>query len=415
MVTTSHGGAPALDPIALAALRRSVRGELLTPAAPGYDAARRLASQRHAARPALIIRCHTSGDVALAVVFARERDLAVAVRGGVHGAACQGADDGGLLIDLTQMRHIAVDPMRRVARAHPGATNAELVLAAAAYGLAPVTGAGAGVHVVGSALGDDHGWLAGRFGGALGSVAAVELVAADGATLTASPAERPELFGAVRAGSAPGIVTAITCRLHPLGPVLGGPLIFPLAEAGPALRAYRDLTARAPDELTAGAVLGTLPALGPALTIQAVYAGDDLAAGERLLAPLRDLGPAMAMLALRAYAECFLMLAPGAPPGASRVEERCAAAQLSDAAIDALLATAATLPSPHSTVAIQHVHGAAARVPPEATAFALREPHYAVANVGMWLEGDGAAETRWGREAVAHMAPYASRGLYVNF
>jgi len=417
-VTTVHTRGEIMpDPIAITALQRRMHGELLTPDAPAYEGARHIPNRRFDRRPTLIARCRVAQDVAQAVDFAREHGLPIAVRSGGHSVAGHSTTEGGLLIDLSQMRQIAVDPLQRLARAQPGATNGELVLAAAAHGLATTTGTCATVGMGGSTLGGGIGWLMGRFGATVDNVLAFEVVTADGQIRVASADEHPDLFWALRGGGGNfGVVTAITYRLHQLGPVLGGPAIFPLVAAPLALRLYRELTSAAPDELLAHAVLATIPDFGPAMIVQAVYSGEDLAVGERLLAPLRRFGPpAVDLIAPRPYAEAYMMLTPPIPPGAAWHDTAYALREPGDAALDALVETAAARPSPLAVVNIHQVHGAATRVPPDATAFALRAPHYAVANIAMWLEGSGEAETLWAWQAKARMASFADKGLYVNF
>jgi hypothetical protein len=397
-------------------LRRRMQGELLTPEVPGYEAARRVLNRHFNARPALIARCHTAQDVAIVVEFARDHALDIAVRSGGHSVAGHSGGEGGMLIDLSQLRQIIVDPLQRIARVQPGATNGELVMASAAYGLATTTGTCATVGMGGSTLGGGIGWLMGRFGATVDNLLAAEVVTADGQILTATTHEHPDLFWALRGGGGNfGIVTALTYRLHQLGTVLGGPLVYPIASALAVLRAYRVVTGSAPDELLAHAVLVTVPNFGPAVMIQAVYSGEDLAAGQELLAPLRCLGPALDLVAQRLYAETYMMLTPPIPPGASWSDAAYRLAQPSDAAFDALLRCAAERPSPLSLLSIHQVHGAATRVAPDSTAFALREPHYTVANIGMWLEGSGEAERAWVQQAKVNMAAYAGPGLYVNF
>jgi FAD/FMN-containing dehydrogenase len=417
MTTHTTHGATTIDPIALAALRRRFDGELLTSEARGYDAARRLANSRHDRRPGVIARCASAQDVASAVVFAREYGLEIAVRSGGHSAPGHSVVEGGMMIDLAAMRGIEIDPARRIAHVQPGATNGELVLAAQEYGLATTTGTCATVGMGGSTLGGGIGWLMGRFGMTIDNVLAFELVTADGEILTASADEHPELFWALRGGGGNfGVVTKISYRLHQLGQVLGGMLLFRLEAAPLALRVYRELTSNAPDELLAHAVLATVPEFGPALIVQAVYSGEDLDQGERVLAPLRSFGPPpVDMIARRSYAEAYMMLTPPLPPAVAYSETAYTLRKPSDAALDEMVAVAMERPSPMTMVVVHQVHGAATRVAPDATAFALREPHYAISNIGMWLGGTGEAETTWTWRARARMLPYTSRGVYVNF
>ena len=406
-----------IDSIALIALQRRLSGELLQFGDIGYETARRLVNARFDRRPSLITRCRTTQDVAHAVIFAREHDLEIAVRSGGHSVPGYSVSDGGMMIDLSQMNQIRVDPVHGTARVQPGATNGDVVHATQQYGLATTTGTCATVGMGGSTLGGGIGWLMGRFGMTIDNVLACEVVTADGHICTASADEHPDLFWALRGGGGNfGIVTALTYQLHPLGQVLGGMAIFHLAAAPLALRLYRHITSGAPDELVAHAVLTTVPEFGPALIVQACYSGADLGEGERVLAPLRRFGPpAIDLIAPRNYVELYMMLTPPIPPGAYWHDTAYALRQPSDAALDELVACALDQPSPFTFVDCHQFHGAATRVAADATAFALREPHYAVINIGMWLEGTGMAETRWTQRAHARMQPFASRGLYTNF
>jgi FAD/FMN-containing dehydrogenase len=416
MTTVNTRNTSPLDPIVLASHQRRMRGELFTPDAAIYETARRIHNQRFNERPALIARCLSAHDVALAIGLAREQGLEIAVRSGGHSMAGHSVSAGGLLIDLSQLNQITIDPLQRIARVQPGATNGQLVQAAAAHGLATTTGTCATVGMGGSTLGGGIGWLMGRFGATVDNVLAFEVVTVEGAIITASARKHPDLFWALRGGGGNfGVVTAITYQLHPLGPVLGGAAIFPMAAAPLALRIYREITSTAPDELLAQAVLASIPDFGPALIVQAVFAGEDLEVGERLLALLRRCGPAIDLIAPRAYAEAYMMLTPPILPAAAWCDTAYTLRRPSDAALDDLLATALERPTPLSVVSIHQIHGAATRVAPDATAFALREPHYAVANTGVWLEGGGEAETAWARQAKTRMAPHACSGLYVNF
>jgi FAD/FMN-containing dehydrogenase len=221
-----------IDQIAIAALRRRMRGELLTPDTASYNTARLLANMHFDRHPALIARCRTSQDVAAAVVLAREHGLEIAVRSGGHSIPGHSAGDGGMMIDLSQMKAIDIDPAQRIARVQPGVTNGELVLATHAYGLSTTTGTCATVGMGGSTLGGGIGWLMGRFGATVDNVLAFEVVTSEGTIITASADEHPDLFWALRGGGGNfGVVTEITYQLHQLGPVLGGVAIFHLATA----------------------------------------------------------------------------------------------------------------------------------------------------------------------------------------
>jgi FAD/FMN-containing dehydrogenase len=406
----------AIAPTALTTLQERLSGELLTVDTPAYATARRVLNRRFDGLPAVIARCRTAQDVVVAVHFAREHGLEISVRSGGHSVAGHSVSAGGMLIDLSLLDTIAIDPARRIARVGPGATNGALVQATAAHGLATPTGTCATVGMGGSTLGGGIGWLMGRFGATVDNVLAFELVTADGAIITADAHEHPDLFWALRGGGGNfGIVTAITYQLHELGAVYGGPLIFPLAAAAQVLPVYREVSAGAPDELLTHAVMTSIPDFGPALIVQPVYSGANMDEGERLLAPLRSCSPAIDLAGARPYAEAYMMLTPPIPPGAAWADTAYTLRNPSDAALDALLETALERPAPLPVVNIHQVHGLATRVAPAATAFALREPHYAVANIGMWVEGSGAAETQWAEEARAKMQPFSETSLYVNF
>ena len=406
-----------LDSPALTTLQRQLDGELLQLGDIGYEAARRLVNIRFDRHPSLIVRCRSTRDVAHAVMFAREHALEIAVRSGGHSVSGHSVGDGGMMIDLSQLRQIDIDPAQRIACVQPGATNGELVLAAQMHGLATTTGTCATVGMGGSTLGGGIGWLMGRFGMTIDNVLAFEIVTADGQIRTVDAEHHPDLFWALRGGGGNfGVVTNITYRLHRLSAVLGGMLIFPLAVAPLALRNYCAVTSNAPDELLAHAVLTTVPEFGPAMIIQAVYSGDDQAEGTRVLAPLRTaVPPAIDLIGPRTYSDLYMMLTPPIPPGAAWHDTAYTLRQPSEAALDDLVSTALDRPSPLPLVTIHHVHGAATRVAADATAFALREPHYAIANIGMWLEGTGEPEVMWAHRAKERMVPHASEGVYVNF
>jgi FAD/FMN-containing dehydrogenase len=179
---------------------------------------------------------------------------------------------------------------------------------------------------------------------------------------------------------------------------------------------YRELASSAPDELMAHTVMADLPDFGPAMLVQAVYSGTDLAEGARLLAPLRRFGPPpIDLIDTRSYADLYMMLTPPIPPGAKWADTAYTLKQPSDAALDNLFATAQERPSALTFINVHQFHGAAARVAPDATALALREEHFSIANIGMWLDGSGEAETTWTQSAKARMVRHAGSGVYVNF
>lgn len=400
----------------LAALQAGLSGELFRPGYPGYDAARRLWNGAVDKYPALIVRCQTGQDVAQAVTFARRHELPMSVRSGGHNTTGLALIDDGLVIDLSQMKQVTVDPDRRIARAEPGLTLGEFVRAVEPYGLMTTTGTCSGNGLGGATLGGGIGWLMGKHGLIIDNVRAFEMVTATGQLLTVSATENADLFWGLRGGGGNfGIVTAIEYQLHPLDQVLAGMVIHSQANAPTVMRFYRDFSSAAPDEVTVYAVLTALPEIGPAIMLIACYCGEDLAEGERLLAPLRQFGsPLVDTIKPMAYSELLAMLDPAAPDGRHYHDTAYSLKQPNDEALDALI-TCAQAASPFSAIVIHHVHGAATRVPATDTAFALREAHYAIVNAAAWEAGDGAAHIAWAEESLARMQPFASRGLYVNF
>ena len=398
-------------------LEAKLTGQLIRPGDAAYEQARRLWNGRVNKYPALIARCHTAQDVVATVNFARDHNLAVAVRGGAHNSNGFATINNGLVIDLSPMKEIQVDPTNRTARAEPGLTFGEFSRAVQAYGLATTTGVCASTGISGATLGGGAGWLMSKYGLAIDNVLSFELVTADGRLLKASPTENPDLFWALRGGGGNfGIVTAIEYQLHPLGQVLAGMVIHPLANAKQVLRFYRDFSSASPDNVTAYAFLVTVPDVGPAVIIMAGYFGDNLAEGERLLAPLRQFGPPLAdLIQPMAYSDLLALLDPIAPEGRNYYEPAYSIRQLSDEALEALITWAGKKTSPFSAILIHHIHGAATRIAPDATAFALREPHYMVIHVAAWDDGPDDAHLAWARTSFAAMQPFASRGLYVNF
>lgn len=392
-------------------------GQLIRPGDTDYEAARRLWNGRVDKFPALIARCHTAQDVVLAVNLARVYNLALAVRGGAHNSNGFAVVNNGLVIDLSPMKRMQIDPASRTARAEPGLTFGEFSRATAAYGLATTTGICAGTGISGATLGGGTGWLMGKYGLAIDNLLAVELVTADGQLRRASAEENADLFWGLRGGGGNfGVVTALEYQLHPLDQILAGMVIHPMANATQVLEFYREFSAATPDEVTAYPFLATVPDLGPAVILMAGYFGDDLTAGERLLAPLRQFGPPLVdLIQPMIYPDFLAMLDPIAPDGRNYYEPAYSVKYLSDEALDTMIEWAEKRISPFSAILIHHVHGAATRVASEATAFALREPHYMLVHVSAWEEGPAEPHLEWARASFAAMQPYASQGLYVNF
>ncbi|MGR6967029.1 FAD-binding oxidoreductase [Geodermatophilus sp. URMC 61] len=400
-------------------------GTLLTPGSPTYDEARRVwngAVDRH---PAFIARCTSAADVAAALAFARRHDLAVAVRGGGHSIPGWSVVDGGLVIELSGMLRVTVDPVARTAVVEPGVTWGGFDAAAQEHGLATPGGEISHTGVAGLTLGGGIGWLTRLHGLACDNLLAVELVTADGNVLRVDDATDPELMWGLRGGGGNfGVVTAFTFRLHPVGPVHGGTVFFPAELAPRALRLYRDLGAEAPRELSLVAVQATAPPAPfvpeelrsrPVVGLSAAWLGDP-ALADQVLAPLRTaLGtPALDLLGPLPY--CVLQKSADAsvPWGMRSHLKSDLLHELDDEALDALAEVAAHRTHPQSHVLVRRLGGAMADVDAEATAFAHRQAAHMTTIVGAWSAGDDpAAEATWARQTWATTRRLAC-GTYVN-
>jgi FAD/FMN-containing dehydrogenase len=257
----------------------------------------------------------------------------------------------------------------------------------------------------------------GKYGLAIDNVLSFDLVTADGQLRKASATKNPDLFWALRGGGGNfGIVTAIEYQLHPLAQILGGMIIHSMTNAREVLRFYQEFSTASPDDVTAYAFLVTMPDIGPAVILMAGYFGDDMAAGEELLAPLRQFGtPLVDTVQPMAYPDFLALLDPIAQNGRNYYEPAYSVKQFSDESLDTLITWAGRMTSPFSAVLIHHIHGAATRVAPDATAFALREPHYAVIHDAAWEDGPAETHIAWAQDSFAAMQPFAMPGVYVNF
>jgi FAD/FMN-containing dehydrogenase len=406
----------AMNPAALRDFRACLRGEVILPDDEGYDSARRVWNGMIDAYPAMIILCANRADVACAVEFARREPLPVAVRSGGHSVCGQSVCDGGIVIDLSPMKGLLVDPLTRTARAEAGLTLGEFVRGVEPFGLLTTTGTVAGTGIAGLTLGGGLGWLMGKHGLTIDNLLSVDLVTADGRSLTASPTAHADLFWGLRGGGGNfGIATAFEFQLHPVGPLLAGKVVYPLSRAREVLRFYREYTSSVPDELTAYASLLTTPGGEPAIAINLCYCGTP-EVGERLIAPVRKFGsPLVDRIRPQSYLRLITRADAGAPPGRHYYQRATTLAELTDEAIEALADYGAACTSPFSQILIQHVHGAASRVGPTETAFALREESYVISVLAAWESGEAARHTAWARACWGALSPCASRGVYVNF
>jgi len=408
--------APAPNEEAIRELRGRLRGQLLRAEDAGYDPARRVWNAMIDRQPALIARCAGAADVVAAVGFAREQGLPLAVRGGGHGVAGKAVCDDGLMIDLSPMKSIHIDPVARTARAEAGVLWEEFDREAHAFGLATVGGVVGTTGIAGLTLGGGQGWLTGKHGLTLDNLLAADVVTADGQLLRASADEHADLFWALRgAGANFGIVTAFEYRLHPVGTVLGGMVVHPLDRAEEVLRFYREFAANQPDESTTYAVLLTMPDGTPIVALIACYAGS-LDAGERALAPLRSFGTPLAdTIAPIPYTTMQALIGGGYPHGRQNYWKSGLTGTISDDLIAAVVEHYRRVPSPFTAIAFADCHGAYARVSQGETAYAHRDLQWDVNILGNWSDpAENDRNIRWVRACHDAIAPHLSHGVYVN-
>jgi FAD/FMN-containing dehydrogenase len=399
------------------ALRAGLRGRLLGASDGGYDEVRRVWNGNVDRRPALIARCADAADVQTIVRFAGERGLLMSVRGGGHSAPGYGTNDGGLVLDLSLMKAISVDPGKRTALAQGGALWRDLDGETQAHGLATTGGTVSNTGIAGLTLGGGLGWLMGKHGLTIDNLLSAEVITADGRSHKASVSENPDLFWALRGGGGNfGVVTTFEYALHPVSQVLGGMLIYPLDQAAGVLRFYRDFCTTLPDEAEANAGLITTPDGVPAAAMLLGYNGP-IEEGERVLAPARNFGNPMAdLVGPMPYAARQSMLdAPNAQHGLHRYWRSALTDTISDSLIDTLVASAGAFSSPLNAMLFFYVHGAATRVPVAKTAFAARQAQWDFSAVGQWTDAaESGGHIAWLRQAWGKADPHLRGQAYVN-
>jgi FAD/FMN-containing dehydrogenase len=426
LVQGNGKGKVALDAV-FQSFRSGLQGEVLLPDSGGYDAARALWNGMIDRRPGAIARCASGGDVVRCVNLARDHGLLVSVRGGGHNIAGKASCDGGLMIDLSGLTSVHVDPSRRTARVGAGATLGDFDAAAQAHGLATPLGINSTTGVGGLTLGGGFGWLTRKLGLTIDNLLSAEVVTADGTVRTASATHEPGLFWGLRGGGGNfGVVTSFEFRLHPVGPeLLSGPIIHPFDDAPAVLRRWRDLAAEAPDERSCWVVLRKappLPFLPPAwhgrevAILAAVYAGDPVA-GEKGLLPVRRIGtPIVDGVAPHPYVAFQKAFDPLLAPGARNYWKSHNFKSLPDAFFDTLLGFVARLPSDQTEVFLGHLGGAANRVAAASTAYPHRDTEFIMNIHGRWeTAAEDARCVGWARELYDAVAPFANGGVYSNF
>jgi FAD binding domain/Berberine and berberine like len=405
---------------AISTLSVSFTGQLLDPAHTAYDEARRVHNGLIDKRPALVARCHGTADVADAVKLARDANLEIAVRGGGHNVAGRATIDGGLMIDLAPMKGVLVYPPARIAHAQGGVLWKELNRETQIHGLATTGGVVGSTGVAGLTLGGGLGWLMPKYGLALDNLRSAELVMADGSVRRASQKEDPDLFWAIRGGGGNfGIATSFEFDLHQVGPIITGGLVaHPFPRARDVLKFYRDMCAKAPDEmmLVAGLLFAPDGSGNKIAGIVATHCGS-LQDGDAAVRPMKAFGPpVMDMMGPIPYTTQNGLLDAAFPKGALNYWKANFLTDLSDASIDAIVSSFEACQLPMSQVIIEHFHGAASRVPVADTACAMRVEGFNVVVVSQWLDPkDTGSGTAWCRQTYSSLEPFFAKTRYVNY
>jgi FAD/FMN-containing dehydrogenase len=421
------GGCFMIASSAVRQLKSRFRGELICPGDAHYDSARTVFNAAIDRRPALIARCARSDDVVEAVNFACAENLLVSVRGSGHNVAGYAVCDDGMVIDLSNMKAITVDPTARTVRPEGGCNWGEVNDALQPHGLAATGGFVSITGVSGLTLGGGLGWLVRKHGLALDNLLSADVVLADGRRVTASARENDDLFWAIRGGGGNfGVVTSFEFQAHPLDTVLAGIVLHPAAAGGSAIRRWRDLEPTAPAESTQGALLFHLPddasrpppMRGAAVVgLGGVYAGN-VEVGEKVLRPLREYGPPLAdLFKPMAYNEAQRMADFLWPSGLHCYWKSSYLTELNDAAIDTIVEFFARVPSPRTVIVLEHYGNSAwDRVPDSATAFGHRGWPYNFLVTSAWCDPkDNETNVAWTRELFDAMRRFTVEGAYVNY
>lgn len=402
---------------ALEQLAARVHGTVVRAADAEYEAARKVFNGMIDKRPRVIVRALGPNDVMQAVRFARENALSIAVRGGGHNVAGHALCNDGMLIDLSRLRSVRVDPKQRTAQADPGCTYTDFDLECQAHGLATTGGTVASTGIAGLTLGGGLGFLMGSYGLACDNVLSVDLVLADGQFVKASELENPDLYWAVRGGGGNfGVVTSFEYQLHPVGQLLGGLVIWPFTESLEALRTFREVAMTGPDELSSLYAVTTVPDLGKIALVAVCYNGPT-ERGESFVRPFRRTGtPIEDGIKPISYLEVQHLLAE-IPFGLQNYWKGHFLREMPDPAIDAVMDSAEQMTSDHSAVLIEAPHGAASRVPDQATAYSQREKRFNISALAIWeKDANPQRHIDWARDLAGKLEPLSDGGAaYVNY
>jgi FAD/FMN-containing dehydrogenase len=406
-----------LDDPVVGSLRADFRGQLIGPEDPEYELARRVHNGMVDRHPAVIARCTGVADVQAALAFGLENDLPIAVRGGGHNVAGKAVVTDGLVIDLSPMKGMWVDPVDRLARAQAGLTWGEFDRETQVYGLATTGGAISTTGIAGLTLGGGIGWLQRRHGLTCDNLVSADVITADGRLLTANDVDNPDLFWGLRGGGGNfGIVTSFEYRLHPVGEVVAGPILHPFSAARDVFAFYREFAESAPDDLFCEFGLGPTPDGGRAVFLFFFYNGP-AAEAEEVLAPARAFGnPIEDMVGPMSYCQAQQAFDADFPFGLLNYWKSSNVAELSDGTIETIVSFMERAPSSAPLVLIDQFGGAVARVPSDATAFGHRDAAYDLIIAAIWSDhGEQDDHIEWAKSFWEAMQPHSTGDVYVNY
>lgn len=408
-------------------LTSQIQGRVIVPDDNDYDEARQVWNAMIDKRPAAIVKCSNTSDVLSALNYAKETNLDITVRGAGHNIAGNSICDNGLMIDLSDMKAVTVNPQTKRALVQPGATLADFDAAAQQHGLATPVGINSTTGISGLTLGGGFGWLTRKYGMTIDNLVSTQIITADGQQLTASATENSDLFWAIRGGGGNfGIVTEFEFQLHSVGPeVLAGLIVFPFDQAKQVLEQYREFTQTAPEDLNVWVVMRQAPPLpflpedvhGKEVIVLAIFYVGDLAQGEALLEPLRQFGtPHGEHIGAQPYTAWQQAFDPLLTEGMRNYWKSHNFTELDDDALDKLIQYAGSLPSPHCEIFIGQLAGTANTVASDAMAYSSRDAKFVLNVHARWeTSAEDEAAINWARDFFKATAPYASAGAYVNF
>jgi len=426
-ILTASGRPTTLGDDAVQQLSASVAGTVLTALSPGYAEARMVWNAMIDRRPALIVQCTSTDDVEATVRFARQHNLVIAVRGGGHNIAGNALVDDGLVIDLSKMQNVTVDPATKRARVEPGATLAVFDAATQQHGLATPVGVNSTTGIAGLTLGGGFGWLSRSLGLTIDNLLSADVVLANGTRVTASATENADLFWGIRGGGGNfGIVTSFEFQLHKVGPeVLSGLVVHPIDDAKKVLSFYRDFVETTPEEFVCWFVMRKAPPLpflapewhGKEILVLAMIWSGDIAKGEEVMKPLRSFGKPIAdVVGPTPFVGWQQALDPLLTPGQRNYWKSHDFASVSDGLIDTLIDAARHIPDPQTEIAFVQLGGAVSRVAHEATAYNHRDGKFVMNIHGRWADAANDAKcVAWARGLFQATVPFSTGSVYVNF